>query len=490
MKKTSLLLGTLILQLTAAYAQQTEPATNVSRVKTLLTSRLNDVMKVNALRGRDGAETPLAQGRRIVKQEYFYSIGQPVADMFIDYGYTSANKGQEFHPSMIAGFPMDLSVAGKTDRIFFHNELFSDWAPYSQYNFPMHTVGAEIVIDSLSIYEEGELVHAAYAQRGANNRIDTITKTDIYGSSQDIVRSEKFYTNNLLTKVDEYYGENLSALELESRRLISYDNSQKVLTDTMFYYYQGAVDETWAFTYTYNGNGDVSEITLSSDWGDSAHVSVAYYNDGRYKSHEMAFYSSNELQGGVSDSIGYAANGFIASRKMGSGYNDGNGALVYEYNIMALTFNGNLVDTLKASYIDELGQVEDNGFGKYHYSIDNNPDSLMIYYGATTSAEEKMIFHYEPYTTTSVKQITRNNNFNIYPNPIGSTMNIYNKVSLKDRKATIMITDIKGARIWSVEQALVQGANQVNIPASLSAGVYVISITADNSVYTQKVIKQ
>ena len=490
MKKTSLLLGTLILQLTVSYAQQTQLPERALRAKAQLGARLNDILKANnVMRLRDD-ETPLAQSRRIVKQEYFGAIDEPVAEMFVNYGYTSTNKGQEFHPSMIVGFPMQISTAGKTDRVFYFGDLFSAWAPYTQYNFPMHELGTEIVIDTLGIYEEGNLVQSYTLQRGANNRIDTITKVENYTGGQEITKTEKFYTNNLLTKIEEYYGQNLSTMELESRRLITYDNNQKVIADTLFYYYQGAIDEMLTFDYSYNTNGDVSAISLSSDFGDSAHVTVDYYTDGRFKNYQFAFYSGGDLDGVMTDSIAYATNGFIAKRKMGSGYNDTSGNLIFEYNIMDLVYNGNLLDTVNVSTIDATGQTSDGGFAKYHYSNDSNPDSLMIYYDAGTPAEEKMIFHYEPYNTTSVKQITRNNNFNIYPNPIGSTMNIYNKVSLKDRKATIRITDIKGSRIWSTEQALMQGVNQVNIPASLSAGVYLISITADNSVYTQKVIKQ
>jgi len=487
MKKTSLLLGTLILQLAAANAQQTEPSKDVRRVKTLLQSRLNDVMKVNALRARDGEETPLSQSRRIVKQEIFDTDDLSDPYMFTTYGYTSAIKGQEFHPSMLNGFPMDISAAGKSDKVLQLNDLFSDWG--LQYSFPIQELGAEIVIDTINVYDEGDLIHSAIAQRDANNRINVLTKTDIYNPSQEIVRTEKFYTNNLLTKVDEYYGENLSTMDLLTTRSISYDNTQKILTDTLFGYNMGVITDTMIFDYAYNTNGDVSEIAMYAGVGDSGHIAVAYYPDNRYKSYVMSLYSGGNLLAGVSDSIGYATNGFMSEKKVGNGYNMGSG-LIYEYTKLQMTYNGNLLDSVKATEIDELGDTWDGGMGKYYYSIDSNPDSLMISYETGMPADEKMVFHYEPYNTTSVKQITRNNNFNIYPNPIGATMNIYNKVALKDRKATIMITDIKGARVWSVEQALTLGANQINIPAGLSAGTYVISITADNSVYTQKVIKQ
>lgn len=489
MKKTSLLLGTLILQLVAANAQQTEPSKDVRRVKTLLQSRLNDVMKINALRARDGEETPLSQSRRIIKQEYFEGVGAN-AEWYIKYGYASATKGQEFHPAMILGFPMDISVAGNADHVFFPQEFSPNWSPFPPLVFPMQSVAPEIVIDSLDLYFDTDLAYSVTAKRGANNRIDTLVKTENYGSGQDITKSEKFYTNNLLTKVDQYYGENLSAMELESRRLIAYDNNQKITADTLLYYFQGAIDETLFFGYTYNNNGDVSQITVSSDYGDSAVVMVDYYTDNRYKSHTFSMYYGTELEGIMTDSIGYAANGFIATRKMGNADIDTSGVPVYEYSIMNMAYNGTQLDSVKVSAMNDTGAVAENGFAKYYYSIDSNPDSLVMYSVPGAQAEAKMIFHYEPYNTTSVKNITRNNNFNIYPNPIGATMNVYNKVALKDRKATIMITDIKGARVWSVEQVLMQGANQINIPAGLSAGTYVISITADNSVYTQKVIKQ
>ncbi len=486
MKKTSLLLGTLILQMAAANAQQTESSKNVRHVKSLLESRLNDVMKVNALRARDGAETPLAQGRRIVKQEHFstYDLSDPY--MLMNYGYTSSTKGQEFHPSMFMGFPMDLSAAGKTDHILQLNDLFPEWS--IQYSFPTQELGAEIVIDTVAMYDAEGLTHSSIAQRDASNLINVLTKTNFSGSSQNIVKTEKFYTNNLLTKVDEYYGENLAALELGTSRKITYDNTQKIITDTLFGYDMGLITGMMIFDYAYNTNGDISEIALYSVAGDSGRMAVAYYPDNRYKSYEMFLYSSGNLLAAMSDSVGYAANGFMSVKKAGIGYSAGTG--LYQYNMLQMTYNGNLLDSIKETGIDEWGDTRDGGMLKYYYSIDNNPDSMMIFYETGMPANEKIVFHYEPYNTTSVKNVTRNNNFNIYPNPIGSTMNVYNKVSLKDRKATIMITDIKGSRIWSTEQALLQGANQVNIPASLSAGVYLISITADNSVYTQKVIKQ
>ena len=72
---------------------------------------------------------------------------------------------------------------------------------------------------------------------------------------------------------------------------------------------------------------------------------------------------------------------------------------------------------------------------------------------------------------------------NVYPNPTNGVLNINSKSSI----ITINITDLNGRLI----QASNQNNNQVAINVeNLQSGIYLLKITTESGVSTQKIIKE
>jgi hypothetical protein len=85
---------------------------------------------------------------------------------------------------------------------------------------------------------------------------------------------------------------------------------------------------------------------------------------------------------------------------------------------------------------------------------------------------------------TKIENKPTTDNIHIYPNPVGSILNISNG---NNAITKIEIVDVSGNRVLSLSES--QGINKVNV-GNLQRGVYMIKITSEKGLYIYKFIKK
>ena len=104
-------------------------------------------------------------------------------------------------------------------------------------------------------------------------------------------------------------------------------------------------------------------------------------------------------------------------------------------------------------------------------------------YGRLIIKEYALSKLFEP---TAVHDITNNQKINLYPNPVGTTLNIL----LPDEKNSvdISILDIRG-KIHFTQKTTNSGVIIINTE-DLKSGLYIVKVTSDWKTYNSKIIKK
>lgn len=431
-------------------------------------------------------ESPLSIERRIIKQETLE--GNFVSTEF-KYGYAGSNYGQQFHNSFFIGFPYNINATNVNEIFMNLNAISFDDVNFALYH--PNSSGTNVMADTITIISEGTEVIKNHVTRGSNLNVNSWLNISDEGNGLEYSKQENIYnTGGKVEKINSYYGMDLSNLELESVRKITYNaTNDKIVTDTIEYIAGGTIDFTESFDYTYDANGKLIKIKyIDSDFpNDSSILNVTYFTNGNFqKLNAKAYESGVEMPYTYTDSLTYQTGTNLASRSiimnlMGD---------IQGYTFK-LTYNtNNNLDTVK-NYAVENGGEQLNLLAKYHYSTDNNPDSLTAFNPVLPTQElGKMKFYYENFNTSAINKVTRNNNFEVFPVPLnGNSFNLNSKIALKDKNATITLMNINGSKIFSTTQTLKNGLNTINIPTNLAAGNYIVEVVADHSVFTQKISK-
>ena len=478
-------MGILGMPLAAALAQEDRKSKLRTHYPSLIARMHESTADNKALQQKD---VPLdVAERRIIRQEVYELDGMSTEPYLVaDYGYYNEYMGQQFHPHFMRGFPMDIAVATNDDvfwdpNMYYNSMSLNFFAPAQNLHVPVH-------FDTVRLYLGGDLFSWANTSRdGVNDRINAVQKFEGYWGPTPIYSStEKFFTNNRTTQIDYKSGYSPIALELQQRRLISYGNNNRIATDTVQFFAGGpTVQEQITFDYFYDSNHRLEKVRMNNG-PDSMVLNVFYYPNGQLQKTEAYVYNTGVIEESQLDSLGYAPNGFVGLRF--GAYTD-HMSQYTETELIELIYDGMKLDSIKLYFGDEF-DLDEGGIGKYFYSVDNNPDSLLVYYDYSATPEEKVLFHYEPFTSVSVKKVTRNDHFSVYPNPVSSSLHIQNKVALKNKMATITLIDMRGSKVWSGTMQLPHGESCIELPAQLAAGSYILTIEADNSIYSQHIIKQ
>lgn len=441
-----------------------------------------------------GGDQPLSMQRRIIEQE-FYIDDMQVPLENTTYGYVSDQYGLQFNRTFLFGFPQAINGT-RVNELFFSYDFFDGMegffndglSGFSSFYHP-YNVGVNVLADTIAVYQENELMTKYIAQRNADRSVQNLLMEENYNGSF-FTKTENVYTNDRISEINTYYGDAVSALELSDKRKITYNTANdKVASDTIFYYSNGAVDGYEFFEYSYDANGKLTKLKyIDPDFiEDSATVSFSYYSNGLLKDATVHNYENGVAAENLKDSVGYNSDGFVNYRT--NTIND-------EGDVFGATFRAQFdgndrLDSVSMNVLSE-GVDELMMTGKYHYSTDDNPDSLSVYNPETPGeVGGKLVFHYEPFNTTSTKKLVKNKDgFNIFPNPVSGTyFNVHCKNELNTKNAQITVMDIKGSKIFSTTQPLTKGDNAINIPTTLAPGSYFVEIITGQSVFTQKMLK-
>lgn len=131
---------------------------------------------------------------------------------------------------------------------------------------------------------------------------------------------------------------------------------------------------------------------------------------------------------------------------------------------------GNKIDEVQ--YLDDEPWPDADGNGKFLHLTDNTLDNSLA---TSWTAQEDTVLASTSFTTTvSVK---------LYPNPVKSSLNIVSANTIKQ----IDVYDMYGALLQSIKPS----ADRANVElGSYATGMYIIKVTDDKGLRTEKVIKQ
>jgi hypothetical protein len=131
---------------------------------------------------------------------------------------------------------------------------------------------------------------------------------------------------------------------------------------------------------------------------------------------------------------------------------------------------GNKIDEVK--YLDDSPWPDADGNGKFLHLTDNTLDNSLA---TSWSVQDDTMLANPSFTaTTSIK---------VYPNPVKNTLNVVSAYTIKQ----IDVYDMYGSLLQSFKPS----AEKANVDlGSYATGMYIVKVTDDKGLKTQKIIKQ
>ena len=173
--------------------------------------------------------------------------------------------------------------------------------------------------------------------------------------------------------------------------------------------------------------------------------------------------------------------------------NEGTGDPLAEVTVMLLNAKG---EAVAQTITDDKGQYSFANllFGNYQIKveiegIEHQPFPIKL--DPLTQKREGIDFSVsQDAITTSTKAVTFANSINVYPNPVTSKLQI-DLVLPANKELTIKISNLFGQLMTQEVKNYSKGNQSLNMDmTNFAAGIYMISVSSDKEVYTQKIIKQ
>jgi hypothetical protein len=92
------------------------------------------------------------------------------------------------------------------------------------------------------------------------------------------------------------------------------------------------------------------------------------------------------------------------------------------------------------------------------------------------------------FSPASINEVSSNFGLNVYPNPANSSATISMALS-NEANVVINVTDLSGKVVYTNALGKVNGAQKITVNTdSLSSGVYMVNLSVDGAVSTQKLV--
>lgn len=270
----------------------------------------------------------------------------------------------------------------------------------------------------------------------------------------------------------------------------------------------GAVKKIWIKSFETNGNINFAIADL-----DGSNLVNKTLNRSTYSTKKHFYY---DVEGdAVLDAEPASGDWELVFRK----YNEDLGGGVYysvagvlsNYNVEIAQVNNVEIGTAKANwssytFSDEIDIVGADWKGSFDFMTSSYPgtDSLsyflkdnagdiyqVVFTGATSSSIGKMYFTKELISAVSIEENTPFTSVGVYPNPVNDFLTITYEAKETISNITFDLMDMNGRVVKSLGgQSGISGMNQGRVDVSdLNKGVYLLTIKADNSTVTKKIIK-
>ncbi|MEY3200419.1 MAG: hypothetical protein RJA13_2377 [Bacteroidota bacterium] len=90
--------------------------------------------------------------------------------------------------------------------------------------------------------------------------------------------------------------------------------------------------------------------------------------------------------------------------------------------------------------------------------------------------------------SASISEVATNYGVSVYPNPTSSNATISLDLN-KEAAVAIAVTELSGKVVYVTDLGMVNGTQDVTVHTdALSSGVYMVNITVDGAVSTQKLV--
>jgi len=284
-----------------------------------------------------------------------------------------------------------------------------------------------------------------------------------------------------------------------TRRVLTYNTQNEVLTDTIYQYNLGEWALLQVFQYAYNSSGKLVTASVKYD-PTGAGVFIDYYDIG------LEYYLNATLKTLQID-VNMSGTGLEAYERDSFAYDPTNTYRTFEqvwnYNSLAMQWepSSRTIRNVSAMGIPDTtwsfswSQVTNSflpdGFVKTAYNSYKNPTVMQSFTnnGSGFDNDHRYFFYYQDFDPTAVKNVTAPEDMTVYPNPAANNISIRWKADAKQVQLNIM--NGAGQLVHSESMSRMKEQEQVSL-SGLAAGMYWLTVTSSDGalLYRTPLMKQ
>jgi len=351
----------------------------------------------------------------------------------------------------------------------------------------------DVLADSIIQYDNSGMTNAEKAFYRADKKIDSV----IYRSTGGTSASKTVNVYNPQGHITATYTMQQAGADWDTVALqrFSYNSAfTQVTRDSSWFGFTGLVPRE-VNVYYYNAANQLDSF-INWDLQGAAPVRrqgyyIAYNSGGKIVT--IKNYDFDEINGVASlysiDSLGYTPGVADFTFYETTQYEED----VLSYGDRQELFRNaaGLVDSVYFYSLSGTSPWVQEGKLRFAYNSYGNPETL---FAAPVDMPVEIVayrFYYETYDdqTSSVKPLSANQDFTVYPNPFANTINIDWK-GRQQSDATVRLVNIMGQEVFQGKMVLKSGQNKLDIPA-VTDGSYVLLIQdAAGKSWSTKMIKR
>jgi hypothetical protein len=386
-----------------------------------------------------------------------------------------------------------------------HNSFFEEpsynWEFQSDYFTgpiaDLVTRSFDLQADSIISYDGSTPYSISKAYYRPDNKIDSFFNYDDVGTSLNSRRATKHIFNStgaLQQYTNLSNSNNITVLDTSEYKRLWYNIAgTQLLKDTTYNLNGGNWEASSVTLYFYNTLNNLDSVVEFDEAAGTFQLSnttkIEYDGNGRLvKLVGNSYDNSGTAEYLTIFSFGYTGPSILFSQFEENDV-DLNSNDTFNTAIIKTFGANNLPDTMKYG-VYENGVFETDLTFKYFYNSYNNPDSL-IAHDIDGEWVGRFNFYYETYddgNNVGIKNVASNKNFNIYPNPFDSKINI----DWRDAKthAKISLINISGQTIFSVDKDLIPGNNAIELPVLIKGNYLLMIQNEKGETFTSKILKK
>jgi hypothetical protein len=347
----------------------------------------------------------------------------------------------------------------------------------------------DMLADSISCYEDNDMYFSSSAFYRPDNKLDSFF-TNYYEFSDHEKTVHSFYPSGYIKEIVtlDYNGTSYDTFMV---RKFSYNNSfDRIITDTSLADLgSGSMQPYATLVRHYNTQGNIDTIITTNGPSLEIYSKTIFEYTSSEKLEKLHFYFVNQATGEFylreKDSFAYANDIDYFTFWEGSQF-DENGVMEQGTKMAKYPGTNGLPDSaITVNFYNGNWQSPIRHY--YTYNDFDNPIAIRF----AINSIHGIRFHYETYEdgNSSIDPIANNKDFNVYPNPFSSNINIDWK-GKQQSNVTIRLTNIVGQEVYKTSTKLTTGKNSVSIP-SLNSGNYILLIQdADGKSWSSKMVKK